>query len=68
VAHAAPATGFSAWLSRPARPDELEEAQAVAAHSEQRLESVREKVIRPIHAKGNRNQFSDMIRGLMQGR
>jgi hypothetical protein len=68
VSHAAPTTGFTAWLNRPARPTELEVAQAERVHSEQRLESVRKKVIRPIEAKGNRNQFSDMLRGLIEGR
>jgi hypothetical protein len=68
VSHAAQPDGFTAWLNRPARPTELEVAQAERERAEQRLESVRKKVIRPMYAKGIRNQFSDHVRELFEGR
>jgi len=65
MAHAAPSEWtFSAWLNRPKETDELELAQTERERSERRLEAVRERVILPIQSKGNRNQFSDHIRGL----
>jgi len=69
MAHAAPATGgFSAWLNRPAETTELELARAEREVSERRLEAVRQNIIGPILKKGTKNQFSEHLRTLLEGR
>jgi hypothetical protein len=41
-------------------------AEAEAALSRRRLEHAREKVVRPLEARGTRNQFADLIRDSLQ--
>lgn len=50
------------------REERLAEAQAEAERSQERLAYVREHVIEPITAAGQRNQFANMIRrSLIEG-
>ena len=45
----------------------LAAAKAEREKSEERLESVRERVVRPLVRKDIRNQFAELVRDLLEG-
>lgn len=56
------------WRRRTVKGNGLAAAEAERKKSEERLESVREHVVKPLADKARHNQFAELVRLSLEGR